>query len=419
MNNKTNYTVIPLKDGVPIKIWTGRDTKIQTEPEAMRQLYNMAKLPFIYKWLAVMPDVHVGQGACIGSVIPTKGAVMPAAVGVDIGCGMRAVRTDIMKDELPENLKPMRLAIEKAVPHGRSHHGGSRDKGAWGNVPTRVNNMWNAHLETEFREICKKHKYIADSNNLRHLGTLGSGNHFIEVCFDTEDRVWIMLHSGSRGVGGRIGGFFLKKAKKEAKKMFIDRFVADKNLSYLVEGTEIFDDFLQCCGWAQRFAFINRQIMMENTIKAMGAVLHKDLFTNARKPEVSVDCHHNYVEKENHYGENVWVTRKGAVRVREGELGIIPGSMGSRSYIVEGKGVPESFYSCSHGAGRLMSRTKAKEKFDLQDHLEAMEGVECRLEEDTIDETPMAYKNIDDVMEAQSDLVEIKHTLKQVICVKG
>jgi|TARA_Y100000310_G_scaffold109018_1_gene107389 tRNA-splicing ligase RtcB len=414
MNNEQNYNVIKLASGVPLKLW---NNGVEFEPEAMRQLYNLAKMPFIYKWVSVMPDAHLGRGACIGSVIPTKGAIIPAAVGVDLGCGMVAVKTDLTANDLPDNLKQLRLAIEKAVPHGRTHNGGNRDKGAWGDIPKRVGNLWVSSLDSRFNDICDKNKHIRKSNHLKHLGTLGGGNHFVEVCLDQNDDVWVMLHSGSRGVGNRIGQEFIKRAKKDMKKHFVN--VPHVDLSYLVEGTDHFDDYVEAVEWAQDFARINRQIMMENTLKAMKDSLNMMLFKNNRKPEIAVNCHHNYVTRENHYGENVWVTRKGAVNAAAGRMGIIPGSMGAKSYIVEGKGLPESFNSCSHGAGRCMSRTRAKDTFTLDDHIAATEGVECRKDEDVIDETPMAYKDIEKVMAAQKDLVDVKFTLKQIVCVKG
>lgn len=393
-------------------MWT---KDVPVEEEALKQIDNMANLPFIHKHIAIMPDVHWGMGATVGSVIPTTGAIVPAAVGVDIGCGMVAHKTTLRASELPDNLKLIRGAIEGAIPHGRSNDGkGNRDCGSWkGKIPQIVRNHW-PKLQKEYEEIIDKHPFIGkwgDPNN--HLGTLGTGNHFIEVCLDQNDMVWFMLHSGSRGIGNRIGRYFIEKAKEDMKRYFIN--LPDTNLSYLVEGSENFDDYVQALNWAQKFALINRQIMMERAIYATIRM------TNLRfgAEEVAVNCHHNYVSRENHFGKNVWVTRKGAVRARFGDLGIIPGSMGARSYIVEGLGNPDSFMSCSHGAGRAMSRRAAKDKFSLDDHIKATEGVECRKDESVIDETPMAYKDIDTVMAAQSELVKVLYTLKQVVCVKG
>ncbi len=396
-------------DGVPIKHWT---RGVQLEYAAHEQLRSVASLPFIHKHIAAMPDVHWGIGATIGSVIPTKGAIIPAAVGVDIGCGMMAVRTTLRARDLPDNLSGVRSAIEAAVPHGRTDNGGANDRGAWGDVPDGVAEIWNSELGSTYQTIIEKHPKALAHNNARHLGTLGTGNHFIEVCLDEDDRVWAMLHSGSRGCGNRIGTYFIQQAKKEMERWFIQ--LPDKDLAYLVEGSELFGDYVQAVGWAQRYAVRNREAMMAAVLMAMGSELPPFGAT-----DVAVNCHHNYVTKENHFGANVWVTRKGAVRARDGDLGIIPGSMGARSYIVRGKGNADSFDSCSHGAGRAMSRTEAKKRFTIEDHAKATEGVECRKDADVIDETPGAYKDIDAVMAAQTDLVEVVHTLRQVVCVKG
>ena len=392
----------------PIKAWT---RGVQVEAVAADQLRNIANMPFIHKHVAVMPDCHWGMGGPIGSVIPTKGAIIPAVVGVDIGCGMMAVQTGLPASRLPDNLKRLRSAIEAAVPHGRTDNGGANDRGAWHDVPDDIARAWSL-LSQRYKSITEKHPTALSKNNARHLGTLGTGNHFIEVCLDENDEVWAMLHSGSRGCGNRIGTYFIQRAKKEMERWFIQ--LPDANLAYLTEGSDLFDDYVEAVAWAQDFAAENRKQMMEAIIKAMQTVLGE--FTVVGE---AVNCHHNYVTKENHFGSNVWLTRKGAVRARAGEMGIIPGSMGVRSYIVRGKGNPESFHSCSHGAGRAMSRRQAKERFSVEDHAKATEGVECRKDEGVIDETPGAYKPIDAVMAAQADLVEIVHTLKQVVCVKG
>ena len=392
----------------PVKMWT---RGVPVEEAAKEQLLKTARMPFIYKHLAVMPDVHKGIGSTVGSVIPTKGAIIPAAVGVDIGCGMMAARTSLTASELPDSLRELRSAIEAAVPHGRTSGRGGRDKGAWGEPPKATEVAWK-DLDAGFAAITEKHPKIARSNNITHLGTLGTGNHFIEVCLDQEERVWFMLHSGSRGVGNAIGRYFIELAKEDMRRWFIN--LPDMDLAYFPEGTEHFADYVEAVGWAQAFALQNRQVMMQNLVEAARKVL---------PPFVAeleaVNCHHNYVTKENHFGENVFVTRKGAVRAARGVMGIIPGSMGARSYIVRGLGNDESFHSCSHGAGRVMSRTEAKKRFTVKDHVAATEGVECRKDAAVIDETPAAYKSIDDVMEAQKDLVEIVHTLRQVVCVKG
>ncbi|MEM7155445.1 MAG: RtcB family protein [Myxococcota bacterium] len=407
----TQYKVMSETGGVPVKHWT---RGVPVEDAALRQLSNLARLPFIHRWVAAMPDVHVGVGATIGSVVPTKGAIIPAAVGVDLGCGMMAVRTSLRAADLPDSLGHVRAAIEAAVPHGRSGDRRRRDRGAWGTPPTAVAKAWTDTLATRFDAITTKHPKIRQSNNLVHLGTLGTGNHFIELCLDQADRVWVMLHSGSRGVGNRIGSYFISKAKEDMKRWFVN--LPDANLAYFPEGTSHFEDYCEAVTWAQDFARTNRELMMAATLQALQQVSSLPPFTADLE---AVNCHHNYVARERHFGADVWVTRKGAVRAGEGELGIIPGSMGTRSYIVRGKGNRDSFCSCSHGAGRKMSRTEAKRRFTLEDHIEATKDVECRKDEAVIDETPGAYKSIDDVMKAQSDLVDIEHTLRQVVCVKG
>ncbi len=404
------YEVDNVEGSVPVKRWT---RGVPVEDAAKRQLANIAKLPFIHKWVAAMPDVHWGMGATIGSVIPTHRAIIPAAVGVDLGCGMMATRTSLTASDLPDSLGYIRAAIEKAVPHGRSSGRARQDRGAWGKIPKPVGTAW-ASLEPRFSAIVDKHPKVAKSNNLRHLGTLGTGNHFIELCLDESERVWVMLHSGSRGVGNRIGMYFIERAKEEMARWFVH--LPDHNLAYLAEGSEYFDDYVEAVQWAQDFARTNRMLMMAATLDALQAAPGLRPFT---ADLAAVNCHHNYVARERHYGETVWVTRKGAVRAGMGELGIIPGSMGTRSYIVRGKGHPESFCSCSHGAGRAMSRAEAKRRFTVEDHAAATEGIECRKDAAVIDETPAAYKSIDAVMEAQKDLVEVVHTLKQVVCVKG
>ena len=404
----SDYDVI--NGRIPIKAWT---RGVPFAENAQEQLKNIASLPFIHKWIAVMPDVHLGAGSTIGSVIATDKAIIPAAVGVDIGCGMMAVRTTLTANDLPDNLGAVRSIIEKAVPHGRTNNGGPGDRGAWKNSPKSHEEAWTSLL-SRYKSIQGKNPKIGVGNDFNHLGTLGGGNHFIEVCLDTEDRVWFMLHSGSRGVGNRIGRFFIEKAKIDMRKFFIN--LPDIDLAYLPEGTDYFNDYVEAVSWAQDYASENRRLMMQSAIESLTA---SGLLPPFSANVEVINCHHNYISKENHYGKNVFVTRKGAVRARKGDMGIIPGSMGSKSFIVRGLGNPESFNSCSHGAGRVMSRTAAKKRFTLEDHRLATEGVECRKDESVIDETPSAYKNIDDVMRAQESLVSIVHTLKQVICVKG
>src|SRR5246500_5446501 len=404
------YNVIVPEKGAPIKAWT---KGVQLEDQARQQLLNVAKMPFVYRWVAAMPDVHWGIGATVGSVIPTKGAIIPAAVGVDIGCGMMAVETNLNARDLPDNLKGIRAAIEKAVPHGRTNHGGRGDVGAWQTIPARNAEAWQ-RLKPRYDAILEKHPKLDRGNHANHLGTLGTGNHFIEVCLDESEIVWFMLHSGSRGVGNRMGSYFIELAKKDMERFFIS--LPDHDLAYFPEHTEHFDDYFEAVEWAQDYARTNRDLMMEQIV---GAVRNSGEVPPFDAEVKAINCHHNYVARESHYGENVMVTRKGAVRAREGDLGIIPGSMGARSYIVRGKGNPESFNSCSHGAGRAMSRNEAKRRFTVEDHVRMTEGIECRKDEDVIDETPAAYKSIDAVMAAQADLVEIGQTLREVVCVKG
>lgn len=396
--------------GAAIKEWT---RGVPVDPSARRQLENIASLPIVHRWVAAMPDVHLGKGATVGSVIPTVDAIIPAAVGVDIGCGMIARRTSLDASELPTDLGRLRSAIESAVPHGRTKGGGKNDRGAWRDVPPAQAEAW-AGLEPGFRQIADEHPAVARANHVTHLGTLGTGNHFIEICLDEEDHVWVMLHSGSRGVGNRIGTYFIELAKKDMKVHLHD--LPDRDLAYLSEGTAHFDDYVHAVGWAQEYARTNRELMMQAVLRAMRKTKGIPKFDSEL---VAVNCHHNYVQRERHFGREVWVTRKGAVRAGRGEYGIIPGSMGAKSFIVRGKGNPDSFESCSHGAGRLMSRGEAKRRFTLADHRRATEGVECRKDADVIDETPAAYKDVDSVMKAQEDLVEVVHTLKQVVCVKG
>ena len=394
-------------DGAPIKAWT---RGVTVEESAKQQLRNLAAMPFIHKHIAVMPDCHWGMGSTVGSVIVTKGAVIPAAVGVDIGCGMMARRTTLAASDLPDNLHALRSAIEAAVPHGRTDNGGLNDHGAW-----------HVRRDTKFDhaglgKIVEKHKKLerAATRAPYHAGTLGTGNHFIEICLDEEQRVWIMLHSGSRGIGNAIGSYFIEAAKKDMERWFIS--LPDRDLAYIPQGSTLFTDYFEAVNWAQEFALLNRQIMMEAVCLTMAEHISKPGFDTDAE---AINCHHNYVTWERHYGDNVMITRKGAVNAELGTLGIIPGSMGAKSFIVRGKGNRESFNSCSHGAGRSMSRGDARRKFTLEDHAAATLGVECRKDADVIDETPAAYKDIDAVMAAQSDLVEIVHTLKQVLCVKG
>jgi tRNA-splicing ligase RtcB len=411
----SEYEVIEA-GGVPIKAWT---KGVPVEAQARQQLGNISRLPFVFRHVAVMPDVHLGKGATVGSVIPTKGAIVPAAVGVDIGCGMAAVRTNIRAADLPDGLAPLRSAIEAAVPHG-----GPGVKGSWIEKgyrrPTAVAKAFGERypsgksLAERLDLIVEKHDTIAKAASIARdqLGTLGGGNHFVEICLDESDRVWVMLHSGSRGVGNKIGSVFIERAKEHIATL--DVRLPDRDLAWLDEGMPAFDDYVVAVGWAQDYARANRALMMESVLGVL-----RTMFPQLAAGEVAVNCHHNYVAREEHFGERVWVTRKGAVRAGAGELGIIPGSMGARSFIVRGKGNAESFETCSHGAGRTMSRAEAKRRFTLEDHAQATAHVECRKDAGVIDETPAAYKDIDAVMAAQAELVEIVHTLRQVVCVKG
>ncbi len=408
MSAASNHETLNVPGGRDIKLWT---RGVPVEAEARAQLIKTASLPFIHRHIAVMPDVHVGKGSTIGSVIPTLRAVIPAAVGVDIGCGMMAAKTSLSAADLPDNLGSMRSAIERAIPHGRAAKG--RDHGAWGERPPPLAQAGWSELKSGFDILIRKHPRLAKTNNHVHLGTLGTGNHFIEVCLDERQAVWFMLHSGSRGVGNAIGTHFIELAKKDMRQWLVN--LPDEDLAYFKEGTQHFDDYIEAVGWAQKYARINREVMMKTLVQAVRAVIAKPFEAHVE----AVNCHHNYVSRERHFGEDVLVTRKGAVRARRDELGIIPGSMGARSFIVRGLGNEDSFHSCSHGAGRAMSRTQARKRFSLQDHRAATAGVECRKDAEVIDETPAAYKDIDAVMLAQKDLVEIVHTLKQVVCVKG
>ena len=405
-----NYQVFT-EGKYPIKAWVNG---VQVEDSARQQLVKLANMPFIHKHIAVMPDVHLGNGATIGSVIATKGAIIPAAVGVDLGCGMMAKRTTLTASDLPENLLSLRNELERLIPHGRSNNGGAGDVGAWSDISDDRYKRLKPSLNA-LSAITSKHKKLerAAIRASNHAGTLGTGNHFVEICLDEDQRVWIMLHSGSRGIGNAIGSYFIEKAKEDMQRWFIN--LTDKDLAYIPQGSKMFEDYFESIGWAQDYALLNREIMMDAALSALSSAVSKPFYCDTE----AVNCHHNYVSWERHFGENVMVTRKGAVDAHEGVLGIIPGSMGAKSFIVKGKGNKESFCSCSHGAGRKMSRTEALRTFTVKDHIAATIGVECRKDLSVIDETPSAYKDIDAVMAAQSDLVEIVHTLKQIVCIKG
>lgn len=390
------------KGHVPVKIFTN-----DIAHDAFQQLINLSQLPIVHGHIAAMPDVHLGVGATVGSVIPTQKAVIPAAVGVDIGCGMNAVRLSLKAHQLPDNLRHVRATIEDKVPVGFNAH-------KW----TTSRDTRCKALSAGLHQILEHHPKIAKTvNNLPktwicQMGTLGGGNHFIELCVDESQDVWIMLHSGSRGIGNAIGQYFIALARRDMEKHIHQ--LPDKDLAYFSEGAQHFDDYINAVHWAQEYALENRREMMTLILSALRSCLPE--FTLTRE---AINCHHNYVSKEQHSGELLYITRKGAIRAGEGELGIIPGSMGAKSYVVRGKGNPESFCSCSHGAGRKMSRNEAKRQFDKEDLERQTRGVECRKDKGVIDEIPGAYKDIDQVMENQRDLVEVVHTLKQVLCIKG
>lgn len=390
------------KGNVPVKIFTD-----DIAPNALEQLINIAGLPIVHGHVAAMPDVHLGVGATVGSVIPTKSAIIPGAVGVDIGCGMNAVRLSLSAFQLPDSLKAIRGAIEDAIPVGFNSHewNSTRDKRCL-TLQSGLDRILGKHPD-----ITKKMRNILQTW-VCQMGTLGGGNHFIELCIDENQEVWIMLHSGSRGIGNAIGRHFIELAKQDMGKLVSN--LPDKNLAYLTEGTDHFDDYVEAVHWAQDYAFQNRAEMMSLVLNAIKPFLPDFTVTSE-----AINCHHNYVVKEDHFGESLYVARKGAIRAGEGDLGIIPGSMGAKSYIVKGKGSSESLCSCSHGAGRKMSRSEAKDRFTKSDLAEQTKGVECRKDKGVVDEIPSAYKDIDQVMENQRDLVETVHTLKQVLCIKG
>ncbi len=390
-------------NSVPIKIWTD-----EVEAQAMAQLKNLAQLPFIAKQgVACMPDVHAGIGSTVGTVIATDKAIIPAAVGVDIGCGMVAVRLSLKGSQLPDSLLSIRHGIEAAIPMGAG--------GAHKLDGTKISSWPPQHVGPIPRSVLKVFggdKDKAATKAATQIGTLGSGNHFVEVCIDENDDVWVMLHSGSRGIGNMIGSYYINKGKELMEQFHIT--LPDGDLAYLPQGTDLFDDYVSAVKWAQDYAMENRKVMLQSVLD----VLRKEL-PQFGITEEAINCHHNYVEKEHHFGKDLWVTRKGAIRAREGDLGIIPGSMGQRSYIVRGKGNKEAFCSCSHGAGRKMSRTKARATFTVADLVAQTQGVECRKDDAVLDEIPGSYKDIDVVMANQKSLVAVVHVLKAVLCCKG
>jgi len=390
----------------PIKGWV---EGVPLEAEAHQQLRNIASIPFVGPWVAVMPDVHLGKGATVGSVIPTRGAIIPAAVGVDIGCGMAAVRTTLRAEDLPDSLAQLRNSIERSVPVGNGPGGDHRK------LPDSIETrLAQSGLAQRLEIIKAKHRKIRTDKIDKQIGTLGGGNHFIELCLDEAGSVWVMLHSGSRGTGNLIGTYFIERAREELARRTLNFHLPDKDLAFFLEGEALYEDYVEAVSWAQDYARANREAMMARVLHEMHQRLPK-----FKLDKLAVNCHHNYVQREIHGGQPLLITRKGAVSAQAGELGIIPGSMGAKSFIVRGKGNPDSFCSCSHGAGRKMSRNAARKQITLKDHREATAHVECRKDEGVIDESPAAYKDIEAVMAAQRDLVEVVHTLRQVVCVKG
>ncbi|MDR7070039.1 tRNA-splicing ligase RtcB [Pseudoxanthomonas japonensis] len=407
MNMQTQFELLHAEGSTtPIKGWV---RGVPLESQAHEQLQNIASIPFVGPWVAVMPDVHLGKGATVGSVIPTRGAIIPAAVGVDIGCGMAAVRTTLRAKDLPDSLAQLRSSIERSVPVGNGR-GGEHWK-LPDSIRTRIT---QSGLAQRLDAIKQKHRRIRTDKLDCQIGTLGGGNHFIELCLDESDAVWVMLHSGSRGTGNLIGTYFIEQARKQLEHRVLGFHLPDKDLAFFMQGEPLFDDYVEAVSWAQDYARENREAMMS---RVLAELRHR--LPTFQLEKMAVNCHHNYVQKETHGGEDLLVTRKGAVSARAGELGIIPGSMGAKSFIVRGKGNADSFHSCSHGAGRVMSRTAARQQITLSQHREATAHVECRKDAGVIDESPAAYKDIEAVMSAQSDLVEVVHTLRQVVCIKG
>ncbi len=391
------YEQLQLSTSVPVLSWAGHELG----HDEMKMAKNVASLPFVHKHVALMPDVHLGKGALVGSVVATKEAIVPAVVGVDIGCGMCALKTPYRADQLEGKLKQIRLDVEKQIPVGFNEN---REVGK------EVSN-WQGW--SNFKELHPGVQHL-EGKAMKQLGSLGGGNHFIELCVDAGGDVWLMLHSGSRNIGNMLAQRHIETAKNLAK--LVGLRLPDPDLSHFVQGTPEFDAYWRDLQWAQNYALRNREVMMARFKRVVETHLAGG---KPFKPSIQVNCHHNYAEREIHFGEEVYVTRKGAVRARQDDYGIIPGSMGAKSFIVKGKGCEDAFCSCSHGAGRQMSRNKAKLAFTLSDLIQQTAGVECRKDEGVLDEIPGAYKPIEQVMENQRDLVEVEATLKQVMCVKG
>lgn len=403
------FNVIESK-GAVIKAW---NIGVPFEEGAIALTQKVAELPFV-KGVALMPDCHIGKGCTVGTVIAAEGAISPAVVGVDIGCGMYAVRTTLKRSDIENNLQEIFKTLSVKIPNGRTNHGGEGDRGAWGNIPEVIHNAWAANFEGEkAAEVFGRHPSALSKNAEKQLGTLGTGNHFIEISVDTDDEVWVVLHSGSRGFGNKIGDYFTRLAKDLCKQWFIS--LPDPDLAYLPSSTPEFADYMKALSLAQKYAWYNRELMMDTALSVLGT--HQG-WTDLYKPSF-VHCHHNYLATERHFGKNLMITRKGAVRADAEDYAIIPGSMGARTYIAKGLGNRDSFHSCSHGAGRVMSRTKAIQKITVEQHINATEGIVCYKGAEVIDESPAAYKPIEAVMAAQSDLVTPVVELRQLICVKG
>lgn len=398
------FSVLPnAPTSFPIKAW---NDGVVFDEKAILQLQNISKMPFIYKWIAAMPDCHWGNGCTIGSVIPTLGAIIPSAVGVDIGCGMIACLTNLKVENVQDRLEEIFHVLSCRIPNGRTNDGGEGDRGAWHDVPKRNLEIFELTIQPEYDGLCKLYPGARSRGALSQFGTLGTGNHFVEVSADKEERIWIVIHSGSRGLGNRIGSFFTRLAKEECESWFVD--LPDPELAYLARTSRYYDHYRMALALAQRYAWNNRKLMLDIALDAIGA-----------EEVETVHCHHNYMAEEKHFGQNVLLTRKGAVRAEEDDVVIIPGSMGARTYIARGLGSVQSFKSCSHGAGRLMGRNQARNAISVEAHVAATAGIVCHKGTEVIDESPAAYKPIEAVMAAQSDLVEPIHELHQLVCVKG
>ncbi len=369
------------------------------DPNALEQSIKASKMPFIYPHFALMPDAHLGIGATVGSVIPTQGAIIPAAVGVDIGCGMIAVKTQFKRSDITKPLGELRHSIERSIPLSAGHYNNELTETA----KKRVDYL-NEKAKKDYKQFV--------GNWELHLGTLGSGNHFIEITVDEEDSVWLFLHSGSRGIGNKIAQHHIQVARDLCKKWFIP--LEDPDLAYLIEGSTEFWDYIKDLNWAQEFALLNREEMMDRVIKDFQFFMGQDIRELER-----INCHHNFTKKEHHFGKDLWISRKGAISAEVGTKGLIPGSMGTASYVIEGKGNVMAFNSSPHGAGRVYSRSAARKTFKMTDLVKAMVGIEYNEKEAFLDEIPQAYKDIDVIMKDAEDLVEIKHTLHQIVNVKG